>query len=204
MTKAKKVNVNIDFESIQNRLLQNLQYRIDNADNENKKDNLQKEHNAFSGVNALKMIEKTVHLVDYETLIKNVKYIDSKENKNDFIAQYALTKIRRFIYSLANNMNNIDPYSKSILFNLCKLQEITAKSRMVALSKFAEYDALDNVQDIQRKINVALNTADTQASSSKQTFIFLNITTGQKGKRDDTIEFKDNETVNIIKAWFAK
>lgn len=188
---------------LQQNLIAALQVRIDNAENENQRDYLKKEQNFFSDKNAEIIIEKSMNLIDYARFANQVKITDKKNR--DYLAQYVINKIRRFAYGIANNTKSfIDGYSNSILFNLNELQNMTMKSRLVSLSKSAVYLETEKIQDIKRKINVSLNTADTQASSSKQAFIFLNITNGQKGKRDDEIEFKENEIADYVKAWFAQ
>lgn len=202
-TNTSKTSKTSAAQDLQQRIIAAFQVRIDNAENENQRDYLKKEQNFFNDKNAEIIIEKSAHLIDYAKLADQIKITSKRDN--GYLAQYVINKIRRFAYALANNTKSfIDGYSNSILHNLNELQEITIKSRLVSLSKSAVYLETEKVQAIQRKINVSLNTADTQASSSKQAFIFLNITNGQKGKRDDNIEFKDNEIANTVKAWFAQ
>ena len=206
MSKAKQTTSKTTTTSaadLQQNLIAAFQVRIDNAENENQRDYLKKEQNFFSDKNAEIIIEKSMNLIDYARFANQVKITDKKNR--DYLAQYVINKIRRFAYGIANNTKSfIDGYSNSILFNLNELQNMTMKSRLVSLSKSAVYLETEKIQDIKRKINVSLNTADTQASSSKQAFIFLNITNGQKGKRDDEIEFKENEIADYVKAWFAQ
>ena len=207
MSKAKqttsKTTTTTSAADLQQNLIAAFQVRIDNAENENQRDYLKKEQNFFSDKNAEIIIEKSMNLIDYARFANQVKITDKKNR--DYLAQYVINKIRRFAYGIANNTKSfIDGYSNSILFNLNELQNMTMKSRLVSLSKSAVYLETEKIQDIKRKISVSLNTADTQASSSKQAFIFLNITNGQKGKRDDEIEFKENEIADYVKAWFAQ
>jgi len=207
MSKAKqttnKTTTTTTAADLQQNLIAAFQVRIDNAENENQRDYLKKEQNFFSDKNAEIIIEKSMSLIDYARFANQVKITDKKNR--DYLAQYVINKIRRFAYGIANNTKSfIDGYSNSILFNLNELQNMTMKSRLVSLSKSAVYLETEKIQDIKRKISVSLNTADTQASSSKQAFIFLNITNGQKGKRDDDIEFKENEIADYVKAWFAQ
>jgi len=206
MSKAKQTTnktTTTTAADLQQNLIAAFQVRIDNAENENQRDYLKKEQNFFSDKNAEIIIEKSMSLIDYARFANQVKITDKKNR--DYLAQYVINKIRRFAYGIANNTKSfIDGYSNSILFNLNELQNMTMKSRLVSLSKSAVYLETEKIQDIKRKISVSLNTADTQASSSKQAFIFLNITNGQKGKRDDDIEFKENEIADYVKAWFAQ
>jgi len=207
MSKAKqttnKTTTTTSAADLQQNLIAAFQVRIDNAENENQRDYLKKEQSFFSDKNAEIIIEKSMSLIDYARFANQVKITDKKNR--DYLAQYVINKIRRFAYGIANNTKSfIDGYSNSILFNLNELQNMTMKSRLVSLSKSAVYLETEKIQDIKRKISVSLNTADTQASSSKQAFIFLNITNGQKGKRDDDIEFKENEIADYVKAWFAQ
>jgi hypothetical protein len=184
-------------------ILNAIKRRIEVAPNDNQKEKLTTEHTFFEGVNAQVMLDKVSHLIDLATLARRIAYTE-KENKTEFVAVYALQKIRKMIYALANNASGfVDGYTRPILANLATLQTLTAKSRLVTLSKSIEYTELDKVQAIKRSISVAVNTAGTQASSSKQLFILLNITTGVKGKKDDEIEYRDNDIANTVKTWFA-
>ncbi len=198
-----KTTTTTSAQDLQTAIIAAFQVRIDNAENENQRDYLTKEKRFFEDKNAEITIEKSMQYIDFARFANQIK-ITEKKNR-DYLAQYVINKIRRFAYAIANNAKSfIDGYSNSILHNLNELQNMTMKSRLVSLSKSAVYLETEKIQEIKRKINVSLNTADTQASSSKQAFIFLNITNGQKGKRDDDIEFKDNDTANFVKAWFAQ
>ena len=202
-TTSKTTTTTTSAQDLQNAIIEAFKIRIDNAENDNQRDYLTKEKRFFEDKNAEIIIEKSMQYIDFARFANQIK-ITEKKNR-DYLAQYIINKIRRFAYGIANNTKSfIDGYSNSILFNLSELQNMTMKSRLVSLSKSAVYLETEKIQEIKRKINVSLNTADTQASSSKQAFIFLNITNGQKGKRDDDIEFKDNDTANFVKAWFVQ
>ena len=199
---AKKSEVStIDYQSL---MLQAVQSRIETTDVENQKKNLLAEYRFFTDANGKIILEKASEYVDIVSLA--AKIAKPKMGRNDdFVAVYALQKIRKMLYALANNTKGfLDPYTSPILANLAKLQHMTAKSRLVTLSKAIEYTELDQVQAIKRMISVAVNTADTQASSTKQLFILLNITTGTKGKKNDDIEFRDTPIANHVKSWYVE
>lgn len=183
-------------------ILSAIQARIDNAPNENQRDNLVTEYKFFSDNNGAIIINKVSNIIDIQTLSRKISIID--KSNIDYVAVYALQKIRKMIYSLANNTKSfIDGYSNSIISNMVKLQEITNKSALVALSKSVEYTELDKVQEIKRTINVAVSTASTQASSTRQMLNILNIANVTKRKNGDEFTFNDNETAKTIIAFYA-
>lgn len=198
-TKATKATATADFQAL---ILSAIKNRIDNAPNENQRDNLETEYKFFADNNGAIIINKVSHIIDIQTLARKISIIE--KSNIDFVAVYALQKIRKMIYSLANNTKSfIDGYSNSIISNMVKLQEITNKSALVALSKSIEYSELDKVQEIKRTINVAVSTASTQASSTRQMLNILNIANVTKRKNGDEFQFNDNETAKTIIAFYA-
>jgi hypothetical protein len=204
MTKATKATkataqITVDFQAL---ILSAIQVRIDSAPNENQKDNLQTEYKFFADNNGQIILNKVSHIIDIQNLARKISIIE--KSNVDFVAVYALQKIRKMIYSLANNTKSfIDGYSNSIISNMVKLQEITNKSALIALSKSIEYSELDKVQEIKRTINVAVSTASTQASSTRQMLNILNIANVTKRKNGDEFQFNDNETAKTIIAFYA-
>jgi hypothetical protein len=190
------------MSKLQNAVLKSIQVSIDTAPNENQKDNMLTEYNFFADKNGAIILDKVSHIIDLNMLAKKIAIIE--KSNSDFIAVYALQKIRKVIYALANNMRSeIDPYSNSILFNMVKLNsEITNKSALVALSKGIEYTELDKVQDIKRTVSVSTGTAPTQASSTRQMMRILDIATVTKRKNSDEFTFKDNNTARAIIAFY--
>jgi hypothetical protein len=204
MTKATKATkatatATADFQAL---ILSAIQTRIDSAPNENQKDNLATEYKFFADNNGQIILNKVSHIIDIQNLARKISIIE--KSNNDFVAVYALQKIRKMIYSIANNTKSfIDGYSNSIISNMVKLQEITNKSALIALSKSIEYSELDKVQEIKRTINVAVSTASTQASSTRQMLNILNIANVTKRKNGDEFQFNDNETAKTIIAFYA-
>lgn len=200
--RTSKTTTSAPAQDLQALILQALQARIDSAPNENQRENLQTEYKFFADNNGAIIINKVSHIIDIQTLARKISIIE--KSNIDFVAVYALQKIRKMIYSLANNTKSfIDGYSNSIISNMVKLQEITNKSALVALSKSIEYSELDKVQEIKRTINVAVSTASTQASSTRQMLNILNIANVTKRKNGDEFQFNDNETAKTIIAFYA-
>ena len=189
-------------QDLQAVMLAALKVRIDNAPNENQKDNLQTEYKFFADNNGSIILNKVSDLIDICALSRKIAIID--KSNNDFVAVYALQKVRKMIYSFANNTKSfIDGYSNSIIFNMVRLQEITNKSALIALSKSVEYSELDRIQEIKRQINVAVSTASTQASSTRQMLNLLNIANVTKRKNNDEFSFNDNATAKTLIAFYA-
>lgn len=189
------------MSKIQNLVLKSIQARIDAAENDNKRDNLSAEYRFFEDKNAAVILDKVSHLIDLQALAKKIS-ITEKSNA-DFVAVYALQKIRKMIYALANNQRSaIDSYSNSILSNMVTLQAITNKSALVALSKSVEYTETDKVQAIKRLISVAVTTAGTQASSTRQMLRTLNISNITKRKNADEFGFNDTDIARAVVAFY--
>jgi cytochrome bd-type quinol oxidase subunit 1 len=186
----------------QKMILAAIQARIDTAPNENQRENIAAEYRFFSDNNGSIILDKVSHIIDINKLAKQIAI--SEKSNSDFIAVYALQKIRKMIYSLANNTKSyIDGYSNSIIFNMVKLNsEITNKSALVALSKSVEYTEFDKVQDIKRTISVAVSTASTQASSTRQMLRVLNIANVTKRKNQDEFTFIDSDIAKQVIAYY--
>ena len=190
-------------QTLQSIVLAAIQTRIDNAPNENQRDNLAAEFRFFNDANGSAILEKVSAIVDVKALADKIA-ICEKSNP-DFVAVYALQKIRKMVYALANGARSfIDGYSNSIIFNMVRLQELDNKSALVALSKSVEYSELDKIRDIKRQISVAVSTASTQASSTRQMLRVLNIATVTKRKNGDEFTFQDNATAKQVIAFYAK
>lgn len=195
MTKAK-------FNA-QNAIIAAIQTRIDNAPNANQADTLTAERRFFEGTNATIILDKASALVDLKTLCAAIAVTDKRDG--NFVAVYALQKVRKMLHALALNQKSaIDGYSNSIISNMVRLQEITNKSALVALSKSIEYSELERVQEIKRTINVAVSTASTQASSTRQMLRLLNIASVTKNRNADEFRFNDAPVAHAVVALYAK
>jgi hypothetical protein len=189
-------------DTLQAVILAALQVRIDTAPNENQRDTITTEYKFFADSNGVVILNKVSHLIDVQTLARKIS-ITEKSNA-DFVAVYALQKVRKMIYALANGVKSfIDGYSNSIITNMVTLQELTNKSALVALSKSIEYSELDKVQAIKRTINVAVSTASTQASSTRQMLRLLDVASVTKRKNGDEFTFNDTDTARAIVAFYA-
>lgn len=189
-------------DTLQAVILAALQVRIDTAPNENQRDTITTEYKFFADANGAVILNKVSHLIDVQTLARKIS-ITEKSNA-DFVAVYALQKVRKMIYALANGVKSfIDGYSNSIITNMVTLQELTNKSALVALSKSVEYTELDKVQAIKRTINVAVSTASTQASSTRQMLRLLDVASVTKRKNGDEFTFNDTDTARAIVAFYA-
>lgn len=187
---------------LQSMILAAIKVRIDNAPNENQADNLGAEYKFFNDANGAIILDKVSAIIDVPALAKRIAVTD--KSSADFIAVYALQKVRKMVYAFANNTRSfIDGYSNSIIFNMVQLQEITNKSALVALSKSVEYSELDKVQAIKRQINVAVSTASTQASSTRQMLQILDIANVTKRKNSDEFTFNDTPSARALVAFYA-
>lgn len=190
------------MSKVQNAILKSIQARIDAAPNANQAENLSAEYRFFADKNGAIILEKVSQYIDIAALAKQISIIEKSDS--NFIAVYALQKIRKMIYSLANNTKSyIDGYSNSILANMVSLQsEITNKSALVSLSKGIEYTETDKVQSIKRLISVAVSTASTQASSTRQMLRVLNIANVTKRKNSDEFTFNDTDIARAVIAYY--
>jgi hypothetical protein len=190
------------MSKVQNSLLKSLQARIDTAPNANQAENISAEYRFFEDKNGAIILDKVSTLIDIQALAKQISICEKSDS--NFIAVYALQKIRKMIYSLANNTrSNIDGYSNSILSNMVSLQtEITNKSALVALSRSIEYTETDKVQSIKRLVSVAVSTASTQASSTRQMLRVLNIANVTKRKNADEFTFTDTDVARAVTAFY--
>lgn len=201
MTKSTKTT-KTTTSNAQALILSALQSRIDNAPNDNQRDNLSAELRFFADANGSIILDKVSALIDLQALAQKISICE--KSHSDFVAVYALQKVRKMIYALANNTKSfIDGYSNSIIFNMVRLQELDNKSALVALSRAVEYTELDKVRDIKRQISVAVSTASTQASSTRQMLRLLNVATVTKRKTGDEFTFQDTTTAKQVIAFYA-
>lgn len=198
-TKQTKQTASADFQSL---MLASIKVRIDNAPNVNQAENLETEFKFFADVNSAVILDKVSAIVDVPALARKIAICD--KSAPDFVAVYALQKVRKMVYALANGARSfVDGYSNSIISNMVQLQELTNKSALVALSKSIEYSELDKVQAIKRTINVAVSTASTQASSTRQMLRLLDVASVTKRKTGDEFTFNDTASARAIIAFYA-
>lgn len=205
MSKAKQTtttaNQTADYQTV---MLNAIQNRITAAPNDNQREKLTAEFKFFADKNGAVILDKVSDRIDLNALARQISI--SEKSDSNFLAVYALQKVRKMLYALANNTRSfIDGYSNSIIYNMVKLNaEITNKSAQVSLSKSVEYDEFDKVQSIDRKVNCAASTASTQTSSTRQMMRALNIATVTKRKNGDEFTFTDSAAAKQVIAFYQQ
>lgn len=206
MSKAKKT-VSVDFDAIQGAFIDALAYRKAQPENDKCK-TIVSDLNEVSSARFKVQLE---HVVKngfttpeaLEALASHIKH--GVKGGDNYVALKVITKIRQCIYALATKMKSeLDPYTNSILFNLSKNETLTMKSGLVCLSKQVQYSELESVQNIRALLDVSINTATTQLSSSRQMLRFLDVCNVQKAKKNDVISFKQNERAIALVAFYAQ
>lgn len=202
---AKQATQTTQATHLQALMIEALKKRIETAPNDNYKKNLDAELRFFNDVNGQIIIEKCSSVIDVRSLAEKISISIDNKSHIDFVAVYALQKIRKMMYAIANNRASfIDGYSKSIIHNMVKLQELTNKSALVALSRDIEYSETDKIQEIKRLISVAVGTASTQASSTRQMLRLLNIANVTKRKNGDEFGLLETETAKHVESMFKQ
>lgn len=183
-----------------------IQYRIDNAENENQKSTLQTELKMLSSESGIATLNNVAsnYDIDLTALAKQVSVLKT-ESKQDYLAIYALQKVRKTLTALSTKSKSaIDGYSNAILFNLSALQQLSTKETRMVMSNAIEYSELEQVNAIKRTMNCNESTASTQASSTRMMLKALDIANVIKKNKNDVISFKDNKASQAIIAFYAK
>lgn len=183
-----------------------IQHRIDNAENENQKSTLQTELKMLSSDSGIATLNNVAsnYDIDLIALAKGISTLKT-DSKADFIAVYALQKIRKTLTALSTKSKSaIDGYSNAILFNLSALQTLSTKESRMVMSSAIEYTELEQVNAIKRTMNCNESTASTQASSTRMMLKALDIANVVKKNKNDIISFKDNKASQAIIAFYAK
>jgi len=211
MSKAKqttskaKQGADVQAIDLQALILESIAHRIANADNDNQRDTLSTEHKFFADANGAAILNKcaTVQGIDLQALARQIRVLKN-ESKADFLAVYALQKVRKALYAIANNARSgFDGYTNSILFNLVKLQAINNKESRMSICKAIEYSETEQVQALKRLHNCSESTASTQASSTRMMLKALNLANVMKQKNNDAITMQDNDAARMIVAMYA-
>lgn len=205
-TMAKKTAPTVsNIEAAQAALLASIKRRIDNAPNANQADNLSTEFKFFEGASGARILEAAAvkYEIDIQAIADQISVLPN-ENKDRFLAVYALQKVRKAIYALANDTKSaFDGYTNSILFNMANLQAINNKEARMSLCKAIEYTELEQVQGIRRLLNCSEGTASTQASSTRMMLRALGVGNVVKRKAGDSISFTDSKAAQGILAMYA-
>lgn len=211
MSKAKqttskaKQGSSVEAIDLQALILEAIAHRIAHADNDNQRDTLSAEHRFFADANGSVILNKvsTIQGIDLQALARQIAVLKT-ESKSDFLAVYALQKVRKALYALANNARSgFDGYTNSILFNLVKLQAINNKESRMSICKSIEYSETEQVQALKRLHNCSESTASTQASSTRMMLKALNLANVVKQKNNDAITMQENDAARMIVAMYA-
>lgn len=197
-SEAQAVNTN------QATVLAAIQRRIDNAPNENQAEKLTTELKFFSDATGARILDAVVakYDIDLKDLADQVQTL-ADENKDRFLAVYALQKVRKALYALANDIKAFDGYTNSILFNMVNLQTINNKEARMSLCKAIEYTELEQVQGIRRLLNCSEGTASTQASSTRMMLRALGVGNVVKRAKGDSISFTESKAAQAIMSMYA-
>ena len=186
-------------------ILEAIKYRIANAENANQVKTLSAELGFFNnahGQGALNLVAQNYE-IDLANLAKHISTLKA-ESKNDFLAVYALQKVRKMVFALAGSTRSqLDGYTNAILTNLSKLQTITSKEARMTMSNSIEYSELEQVNAIKRTMNCNESTASTQASSTRMMLRALNICNVVKQKNNDVISFADTKQAEKVISFYA-
>lgn len=139
-------------------------------------------------------------------LLSSLSITDAKQNREDFIAVKVVVKIIAAANALAKgSVSLLDPYSKTIIENLIKLQGLSNKSAMVSLSRAIVYTDDDQKANLVSKYACSAGTAGTQSSSTRMMLRNLDICEVEKSRRGDVMTMKTNErTAAMIELFTGK
>lgn len=194
---------NFKAETLQKNIIASLQKRIDGADNDNMRDTLRDEIKQFEKKAALHALETLQALeVNMSGLFAAIGQTD-KKNEN-FIAVYALQKIRKAAFALSqNSVAAFDKYTNSIVRNLATLQALDTLNTQRSICSKIELDEMQQAQAVKVYHNCSPSTASTQASSTRMMLKFLNICNVRKGAKGDSISFTDSASAKAIQQMYA-
>src|SRR3569832_1897937 len=128
----------------------------------------------------------------------------AKIHKPNFIAVKVLVKIVSSLVALGQNLKSeVDPYTRAIVKNLLKVDDLNNKETLMCLSTAVQYDELEQAKALIGRLSCTAGTASTQASSTRMMFLHLGICEVQKGKRNDITRFCDNDRAKAFSALFT-
>lgn len=202
---AKKTTEALQASELQTVILAAIQRRIDHAPNANQASNLEAEYRFFADATGQRVLEAAAskYDLDVKALAREIAVLQG-EDRDRFLAVYALQKVRKALYALANGVRSgFDGYTNSILFNLANLQHINNKEARMSLCKAIEYTELEQVQGIRRLLNCSQGTASTQASSTRMMLRALGIGHVTKRRAGDSISFTESKAAQAVLAMYA-
>lgn len=197
MSKAK-----FNAEKVQTAIIAALQKRAETAPNENQRDNFNTEIAQFSKPSMVACINELHALkYDFDALLSILPNAD-KSAKENFLAIYALQKVRKAFNAIGQGLKAFDGYTNSILHNLNHLQTISNINAQRSICNKIEFDELEQQVTLRRLHNCAPSTASTQASSTREMLRVLNICAVRKGAKGDSISFAETDIANKVQAMF--
>lgn len=127
-------------------------------------------------------------------LLNSLSIVSAKDNREDFIAVKVVVKVIAAANALAKgSVALLDPYSRTIIQNLIKLQGVTNKSALVSLSRSIVYTDDDQKAHLVAKWDCSAGTAGTQASSTRMMLRTLDIAEVSKNQRGDVMTIKTTD-----------
>jgi hypothetical protein len=187
-TKTVKTTSNANGNKALKSLTSALNARIESANNDNQAKNVKAELKHYTLAIIESAIEKEVDLL---ALAKQIAISDKKDT--NFLAVYAMQKVRKLLVSSAQNLrSSLDGYSETIMSNMT-LSEQSNKSAYVSLSRSIEYNEFDTQKAIKARHNCNASTASTQTSSTRQALKALNIANVTKNKTNDVFQYNDSK-----------
>ena len=134
-------------------------------------------------------------------LLASLSIASPDQNREDFIAVKVAVKIISTANAIAQGDKQLlDPYSRTILENLAKLQQLSNKGALVSLSKAIVYTDDEQKANLTSRYQCSAGTAGTQASSTRMMLRALDVCEVLKSKRGDSITVKANERAEALLA----
>lgn len=194
---------NFKAETLQKKIIEALQVRIDNAPNANQADTIRAEQQQFEKKAALHALENLQALeVNMQALFDSLAICD--KSNDSFIGVYVIQKIRKAAFALSQkSVAAFDKYSNSIIKNLATLQALDNLNTQRAICSKIELDEMQQAQAVRVYHNCSPSTASTQASSTRMMLHHLNICNVRKGAKGDSISFTDTAAAKAVQALYA-
>lgn len=137
-------------------------------------------------------------------LLTSLSIVSPKDNREDFVAVKVVVKVIAAANAIAKgSVALLDPYSRTIIENLIKLQSVSNKSALVSLSRAVVYTDDDQKAHLVAKWDCSAGTAGTQASSTRMMLKNLDICEVVKGARGDMMVIKTNDRAAALVELFT-
>ncbi len=194
VTQAVNSTIQSAYDTLKASIAARQQYQIDNG-NAKQADKWHAESKALT----LHHVEKLQALgVDVSAMSARIAVaVKSDEN---FVAIYAMQKVRKLCSALLNGKSAIDGYTSTILQNVFALDKLNNKSALVSLSRGITFTETDQEQAIVKRYHCEPSTASTQASSSRKALQVLGA--AQYERADKALIMKDTDTARALAALY--